>query len=108
MTDPSAVPPFEPTKCLAARARCEELLSLGKGVSRSVREMLESCVRACALAAEESQLGSGFRRKVCALCAVLCRACAEECRLQGGELFAQCADACDQAARECHGIALET
>lgn len=108
MTDLPTPHPREQAKCLAARERCQELLSLGKGLGRGVRDLLESCARICTLAAEELQLGSAYRHQVCALCAVLCRACGDECRLHGDELFLRCADACEQAARECRAIALET
>lgn len=107
MTDHPSPHRPEPVKCLAARERCQALLSLGKGLGRGIADLLEACVRICTLAAEELRLGSGFRRQVCALCAVLCRACADECRLHGGELFEECAEACEQAARECREFALE-
>jgi hypothetical protein len=95
-------------QCLAAGERCGELLSLGKELGCGCREVLEACARICAVAAEELQFGTVFRRQVCALCAVLCRACYDECRQHDGELFARCADACEQAARECRAVAVKT
>lgn len=96
------------TQCLVAADRCLELLSLGKELKNSAREMLDACVRICGVAAEELSLNSAYQRQVCALCAVLCRACHDECRLHVGELFEHCAEACARAARECRATALET
>jgi hypothetical protein len=96
------------TQCLSAADCCAELLSLGNQLKRGCREMLEACVRICSVAAEELSLNSACRRQVCALCAVLCRACHDECRQHAGELFERCAEACDQAARDCRATALTT
>jgi len=88
---------------------CESLLAtVGSSFPPAWAQAVNLCtasIRSCEVTVTELSLGSGVARQTCALCAVLCRACAQECA-QLPAPWTWVADSCQQAAKECHSVAL--